>query len=160
MAESIVARFLGAHELEAKGDKIALKTRRSWGLLAFLAANEDRAVPRDELAALLWDRSPDEQARASLRQELSNLRSALREAGVPGIEADKASVRLPRSAVPTDVRAFVTAVEAGDAEEAASWYGGAFLRDLSIPSEPFRGLAAAGAEALRGEAGPVAAERI
>ena len=137
MAESIVARFLGAHELEAKGDKIALKTRRSWGLLAFLAANEDRAVPRDELAALLWDRSPDEQARASLRQELSNLRSALREAGVPGIEADKASVRLPRSAVPTDVRAFVTAVEAGDAEEAASWYGGAFLRDLSIPSEPF-----------------------
>ena len=137
MADTVVARLLGPHELEGSNGKVTLKTRRSWGLLAYLAINNDRAVPRDELAALLWDRSPEEQARASLRQELSNVKAALRKAGWPGIEADKTSVRLDASKAVIDVREFEAAVQAGDAEGAARWYGGSFLQDLTIPSEPF-----------------------
>lgn len=60
-------------------------------MLAYLAARPDGRASREELAALIWGERAEEQARASLRQELSLLRKALPEAA---IEADRHSVRL------------------------------------------------------------------
>lgn len=60
------------------GQRIRLPTRKAWGLLAYLCQAEQRNVPREELAALLWPRGNEAQARASLRQELAVLRRAAR----------------------------------------------------------------------------------
>jgi DNA-binding SARP family transcriptional activator len=51
--------------------------RKTRALLAVLALSAPRPVLRGRLAELLWSRRPDEQARASLRQEIHRLGEAL-----------------------------------------------------------------------------------
>jgi DNA-binding SARP family transcriptional activator/Tfp pilus assembly protein PilF len=49
-------------------------SRKARALLAYLALNADSAVPRERLCGLLWSERSEEQARASLRQCLHELR--------------------------------------------------------------------------------------
>lgn len=137
MTDILDLRLFGPHRLDAGGSAVAMKTRRSWALLAYLASNHGRQIPRDEIATLLWDRSQQEQARASLRQELSNLRSTLRKVGWTPIEADKNSVRFEPGDASIDILDFERAARAGDSKALAAICTGPFLRDLPIPSEPF-----------------------
>ena len=75
-------RLFGGQSLSAwDGRHVALPTRKCWGLLAYLVQSKSRDIPREEIAALLWPRSAEAQARASLRQELAVLRRALETAG-------------------------------------------------------------------------------
>ena len=62
---------------------------KSLGLLAFLAL-EPGPHRREELTALLWGDSPEEKARASLRQSLTHLREALGDS----VRIDRATVEL------------------------------------------------------------------
>ncbi|HKP16186.1 MAG TPA: AAA family ATPase, partial [Gemmatimonadaceae bacterium] len=62
---------------------------KTLGLLAYLAL-EPGPHRREELTALLWGDSPEEKARASLRQALTHLRDALGD----GIRIDRATVEL------------------------------------------------------------------
>ena len=55
--------------------------RKTRALLAVLALSAPRPVLRGKLAELLWSRRPEEQARASLRQEIHRLLEALAPAG-------------------------------------------------------------------------------
>lgn len=59
------------------GDIARLPTRKSEALLAYLVERRHEAISREVLAGLLWPYSAEEQARASLRQEISVLRKAL-----------------------------------------------------------------------------------
>src|ERR671936_2259427 len=70
----------GFHARLEPGSAIALPTRKSQALLAYLALPAGRAHPRDKLAALLWGGIRDESARASLRQALFWIRKALGQA--------------------------------------------------------------------------------
>ena len=54
-----------------------LPTRKSKAFLAYLALAPGMLRSREHLASVFWDRSAEEQARASLRQSLSSLRRAL-----------------------------------------------------------------------------------
>src|SRR5207245_2142683 len=76
-------------------------------LLAYLTL-EPGSHSREELAALLWGDSPDEAARASLRQALKRLRTAVGEA----LRVDRTSGEL-RGPVECDVGAFLAAPAAG-----------------------------------------------
>lgn len=63
--------------IASDGTPVTGLSRRAQGMLAFLAAQPGLRADRSRLADLLWsDRGP-EQARASLRQELSVMRKAL-----------------------------------------------------------------------------------
>src|SRR5688500_16756132 len=62
---------------------------KTLGLLAFLAM-EPGAHRREEVTALLWGDSPEEKARASLRQALTHLRDALGDA----LRVDRSTVEL------------------------------------------------------------------
>ena len=62
---------------------------KTLGLIAYLAL-EPGPHRRDELTALLWGDSPEEKARASLRQALTHLRDALGDA----LRVDRATVEL------------------------------------------------------------------
>ncbi len=55
--------------------------RKTRALLAVLALSSPRPVLRSKLAELLWSRRPDEQARASLRQEIHRLSEAMAPVG-------------------------------------------------------------------------------
>src|ERR1700744_5295366 len=72
--------------------------RKSRALLAYLILSAQAAVPRNHLAALLWSDRGEDQARASLRQALYEIRDL-----APLVAADRVSVRIDRTMVRTDL---------------------------------------------------------
>jgi len=55
------------------GEDLLPRSRKARFIFAYLCLARDRAASRTRLASLLWDRVPEAQARASLRQALSEL---------------------------------------------------------------------------------------
>ena len=75
------------------GADLLPRGRKTRGLLAYLCLAQGAPVPRSRFMGLLWHRSTDAQARASLRHALSELNSAVNHQ-VPGlIEIGRDSVR-------------------------------------------------------------------
>ena len=78
----------------AGGESVLPAGRKTRALLAVLALTAPRAALRGKLAKLLWSRRPEEQARASLRQEIHRLLETLAPAGeVLSITRDHLSLR-------------------------------------------------------------------
>lgn len=135
-------QLLGGCELrDPAGELVMMQTRKSWGLLAYLCQAQGRDVPREELAALLWSRGNERQARSSLRQELAVLRKALTRAQILGLAASKDRVRFePRGG---DVDSILAEHLLDRREDrvalrgAVQLYKGDFLPDLNLPSAPF-----------------------
>src|SRR2546425_10363075 len=97
------------------GSAIALPTRKSQALLAYLSLPLGRAHPRDKLAALLWGGIREESSRASLRQALFSIRKALGEMdGVLRQEGD--ALTLDPASAEVDVARFERAVKDGEPE--------------------------------------------
>ncbi len=134
-------RLFGRFAVTAGDDKpVAVTGKKNQALLAYLAANADRAQPRERLAGLLWGDRFDDQARQSLRQAISKLRKDLGGAEEELLLIDGDDITLNGDAIAVDVQKFekLAAMEAPDAlEEAATLYGGAFLDGFSIKEEGF-----------------------
>ncbi len=89
-------RLIGQMEAWTLASESILPTgRKTRALFAILALSAPRPVLRGRLAELLWSRRPDEQARASLRQEIHRLLEALDPVGsqVLAISRDHLAVR-------------------------------------------------------------------
>ena len=133
--------LLGSYQVtDTGGDAIRLPTRKSWALLAYLAMSDGRDIPREKLAALLWPRSNDGQARASLRQELAVLRKVLAKAGLPDIASTKDSVRFQVAVDMVDARSMARLVKDGALDalrRAVGLYRGDLLSGLNISAHPF-----------------------
>lgn len=72
--------LLGGFEADIDGRRLNdLPTRKARALLAILASSAELRQPRDRVAAMLWERSAEEQARASLRQTLAMVPAVLEE---------------------------------------------------------------------------------
>jgi DNA-binding SARP family transcriptional activator len=56
-------------------------TRKARAMVAYLALQSGRSQSREKLAALLWGRNGEPQARTNLRQALSSIRRAMRRSG-------------------------------------------------------------------------------
>lgn len=104
-------RLIGPFGLQLAGRAVPVTSRRAQALLAYLARRDGQAAPRESLIALLWADSPDEQARASLRQVLSGLRRLLGDAVDEVLVAEGAAVGLARGAVASDADALARAGE-------------------------------------------------
>src|SRR5271163_101299 len=115
--------------------------KKAQALLAYLAMNRGRAIPRDQLADLLWSTSGPEQGRQSLRQSLATVRRALGADARGVIETVGADVLLAASgAIDVDVQRFETLAQStatADLAGANELYRGEFLADFDVPSEPF-----------------------
>src|SRR5262245_4764828 len=115
--------------------------KKAQALLAYLAMQGGRPVPREQLADLLWGLSGGEQARRSLRQSLMSLRGVLKASADGALIAEGDTVALvsgPTLAV--DVTAFERLAASQDVQEleaAQALYRGEFLDGLQIASEPF-----------------------
>ncbi|MFN6956259.1 MAG: hypothetical protein ACK4PG_15840, partial [Acetobacteraceae bacterium] len=86
------------------------KARAALALLALRAAEADAPpVPRAKLAATLWSRVPEEQARASLRQALLDLSHALAPCGEGLLRVERDRLSLAPGLVWADAAAALAA---------------------------------------------------
>jgi TolB-like protein len=124
-------RLLGSFGLyRADGVRVPITSKRSVALLALLALSRSGGRRRPWLQAQLWGSRGDAQGRASLRRELSNLRTTLYGHGVGElIASDHAEVRLDLARVAVDARPGYAPEPGGQASR------GEFLEGLDIPGE-------------------------
>ncbi len=83
--------------------------RKTRGLLAILAMSGRRPVLRSKLAEMLWSRRSEEQARASLRQEIHRLLDALAPVGAPVISVERHSLALRPALTAVDAERLLNA---------------------------------------------------
>src|SRR5438128_4085886 len=120
------------------GRALALPTRKSQALLAYLALPLGRAHPRDKLAALLWGGIRDDSARASLRQALFAIRRALGDTAA--LQQDGDTLALRPGAVDVDATAFQRLVRGGTPTalaQAGAVYQGDLLSGFAVDEAPF-----------------------
>lgn len=102
------ARFklslLGSFGLyDPAGVRIEIPSRKSIALLGLLATSRDGARSRTFLQDMLWGSRSPEQAQASLRRELSNLRQWINGRGVDLILTQHSRVSLVMDAIDVDI---------------------------------------------------------
>jgi DNA-binding SARP family transcriptional activator/TolB-like protein len=107
LALSLVGRL----SLRFQGRPVELRTRKAAAVLGYLALCETKQESRERLVGLLWSRSDEEKARASLRQVIRELRSVLGEAGFDGLNAGRLSVGLGLDQVAVDVESVLQLAE-------------------------------------------------
>lgn len=132
---------LGGFELSAPtAGAPMLATRKSQALLVHLAMAAGQPRLRGQLAALLWGRSAEEQARASLRQALSSLRKVLDVSGETVLHTEGEAVWLDPAALAVDALRFETLLDRATPEaleQAVALYRGDFLAGFVLNEEAF-----------------------
>jgi adenylate cyclase len=110
-------RLMGDFRLTAPdGRPIDVTSRRTRGLLAYLALSPDRGATRERLAGLLWSDRGETQARASLRQSLLVFRAGLAAAGLDILDIGRDAIALKAGTLDWDVAAIERAMAGGDPE--------------------------------------------
>lgn len=120
--------LLGPPSLEQGGQLVHLATRKALGLLAYVAV-ERSGASRSQLAHLLWPENAEEQARASLRQELSRLGQSL---GKALQKPNQQLLRLDPADIQVDLWDFWDAIRVGQYRKALELYRGSFLQGLQL----------------------------
>ena len=84
--------LLGPVSVEIGGKPVVIASKRARALLAYLVRRQGAEAGRGVLTGLLWGDRSEAQARASLRQTLSELRAALADASPSPLSANNESV--------------------------------------------------------------------
>lgn len=124
--------------------------RKTRALLAILALSSPRPVLRSKLAELLWSRRPEEQARASLRQEIHRLLEALHPVGQQIMSVQRDHLTLRPGTVWVDVEEVLRA--STSKPQALSLLDGELLEDLDGVDPSFDQWLAGERERLRDRA--------
>ena len=131
-AVGLRVRLLGPMTITVEGRPVAIAARKARALLGYLALREGIKVGRGVLTGLLWGDRSEGQARASLRQTLSELKSALGEAASSSILATKEAVAWAQGSAWIDTRLVESAAGSEDdatLREAADLAGGELMED-------------------------------
>ena len=105
-ADQVAVRLRLIGQMEAwtvNSDSVLPPGRKTRALLAIVVLSAPRPVLRSRLAELLWSRRPEEQARASLRQEIHRLLEVLAPAGTEILTINRDSLVLRPGIVWVDV---------------------------------------------------------
>src|SRR5262245_7103758 len=109
-------RLFGTFSLEdAAGAPVRIRSRRARALIAYLVLSGTVGGTRERLSGLLWSDRGEEQARASLRQCLLEVRRELAEAGVEALEVERERVQRRREGLGADVDDLEDAIRGQDA---------------------------------------------
>jgi DNA-binding SARP family transcriptional activator len=129
-------RLFGSFMLENRQGPVRLRSRRSRALIAYLVLAGPSGAGRERLSGLLWSDRGEEQARASLRQCLLELRRELSDAGIEGLNAGREQVCLVPGALASDVEQLEDAIRrhdlAGLCASLQAIGSGLLLEDLSL----------------------------
>lgn len=104
--DNVAVRLRLIGQMEAwtvNSDSVLPPGRKTRALLAIVVLSSPRPVLRSRLAELLWSRRPEEQARASLRQEIHRLLEVLAPAGTEILIINRDSLVLRPGVVWVDV---------------------------------------------------------
>jgi DNA-binding SARP family transcriptional activator len=96
--------------------RINFPTRKAQAILIYLALSPGQTRSREHLADVFWQRSAEEQGRASLRQTLSSLRKAINTGNDECIGSDTHSIYLAEDKFQVDVLEFETHAVADNIE--------------------------------------------
>jgi DNA-binding SARP family transcriptional activator/TolB-like protein len=144
-------RLIGQMEAWTLTSESVLPTgRKTRALLAILALSSPRPMLRGKLAELLWSRRPEEQSRASLRQEIHRLLETLGPAGPYVISVNRDHLALRPGSAWVDVEEVLRATPAK--ASALSLLDGELLEDLDGVDAAFDAWLAAERERLRDKA--------
>ncbi|MBV9110381.1 MAG: hypothetical protein JO306_13295, partial [Gemmatimonadetes bacterium] len=120
---------LGVIRLERDGAPVAVPQPKRVALLSYLALARPRGFHRrDALLGMFWPELPQDRARNALRQALHQLRAACGEGVL--VTRGMHEVGIDFALLDCDVHALEAAAAQGDAEAAASAYGGDLLPGL------------------------------
>jgi DNA-binding SARP family transcriptional activator/TolB-like protein len=162
-AGQVVVRLRLIGQMEAwtlTSENVLPAGRKTRALLAVIALSSPRAALRGRLAELLWSRRPEEQARASLRQEIHRLLETLSPAGTEVLVVTRDHISLRPGVVWVDVEEVMRATTAqpaslslldGDLLEDLDGIDPTFDAWLTTERERVRDRARSVAEALLGE---------
>jgi DNA-binding SARP family transcriptional activator/TolB-like protein len=118
MAPESTARLsvslVGRLTLRLDGRLVELRTQKAGAVLSYLALTETKHESRERLVGLLWSRSDEEKARASLRQVVHELRTAFEDAGYQGFSAGRLSIHLTADKVEVDIESIIRLAESGN----------------------------------------------
>ncbi len=128
--------------------------RKTRALLAVIALSSPRPALRGRLAELLWSRRPEEQARASLRQEIHRLLESLAPAGTEILVVTRDHLSLRPGVVWVDVEEVMRATT--DQPASLSLLDGDLLEDLDGIDPTFDAWLTTERERLRDRARTVA----
>ena len=112
-AARLSVSLVGRPSIMFCGRPIELRTQKASAVLSYLALTEAKHESRGRLVGLLWSRSDEEKARASLRQVVRELRSAFEDAGYGGFSAGRLSIHLNAEDVEVDVESIIRLAESG-----------------------------------------------
>lgn len=125
---------------DAEGTGIEFRTRKAKCLLGIVALSADCTISRERLASKLWDPAPDEQARASLRQCLREIRDVLGSDAPDLLVADRLQVRLDTSLVSVDALELIAGMKPAESDiESAIKLGRLWRGELfgdTVPAAP------------------------
>jgi len=135
-SDLLQVRLLGGFELRSgHGRDAAPPGRKVRALLTCLALSPGKPWPREKLMALLWSDRGEEQARASLRQALAELRRTL---GEPSpLRAEHDAISLDPAMIALDAVEFERLAKAGRLAEAAALYRGPLLDGHGVRDDAF-----------------------
>jgi DNA-binding SARP family transcriptional activator len=109
----------GGFSLSSHSDPfIRLANRKACGVLAYLALREGRSDTRERLAGLFWSDRSEDQARASLRQCVKQLRTLFDKHGIEGLEAGRGEISLAAVDLEVDVVRYFQELESGQINDA------------------------------------------
>ncbi len=147
-AVALRLRLIGQMEVWTLNSDGVLPTgRKTRALLAVLALSSPKQMLRGKLAELLWSRRPEEQARASLRQEIHRLLDTLGDAGQAVLTVTRDHLALRPGTAWVDVDEVMRATAARPA--GLSLLDGELLEDLDGVDPAFDAWLASERERLR-----------
>jgi DNA-binding SARP family transcriptional activator/TolB-like protein len=112
-AARLSVSLVGRLTIRLNGRLLELRTQKAGAVLSYLALTEAKHESRERLVGLLWSRSDEEKARASLRQVVRELRFVFEDAGFGGFVAGRLSIHLEAEQVEIDVESIIRSAEGG-----------------------------------------------
>jgi len=106
--------LVGRPSIMFGGRLVELRTQKASAVLSYLALTEAKQESRERLVGLLWSRSDEEKARASLRQVVRELRTAFEDAGYEGFSAGRLSIHLDAEKLEVDIESIIRLAESGN----------------------------------------------
>lgn len=134
-ATGLRIRLLGPISITNGDRPVAIPSKKARALVGYLALREGVEIARVRLTGLLWGERGEDQARASLRQTLAELRSALGGAAQHLIIATKEALTWAPEYAWVDAKVLETHADSEDADvlkEAADLIGGDLMEGFSV----------------------------
>jgi DNA-binding SARP family transcriptional activator len=112
-AARLAVSLVGRPSIMFGGHAVELRTQKAAAVLSYLALTEAKHESRERLVGLLWSRSDEEKARASLRQVVRELRTTFEDAGYDGFLAGRLAIHLDPGKVEVDIESIISLAERG-----------------------------------------------